>query len=316
MDSAELQKLAQHSRTMRETGIALLFASGILALFLFLPYPQQRAPDSVAITIATSTPPTAFETVSINAQAAIVYDVATGETLYAKNADAQLPLASLTKLLTVYAAFAEFSPNTLITIPTEVTLLEAPRAFNVGQTFTLTDLARLTLTASLNDGAAAIAINTAANGNRTQSAMLAGAAAALNLSQTYAINGSGLDVSTAISGGYGSAHDLAVLAGALVAQAPEVASATTKNVAQATSLGGTRFSVKNTDPIIGTIPRLLLSKTGYTDLAGGNLALVFDAGILHPIAVVVLGSSKKERFTDSAALVAATLAYFAGVPSL
>jgi len=68
--------------------------------------------------------------------------------------------------------------------------------------------------------------------------------------------------------------------------------------------------------MVGTIPRLLLSKTGYTDLAGGNLALVFDAGIMHPIAVIVLGSSKSARFTDGTALVAATLAHFAGVASL
>ena len=59
-----------------------------------------------------------------------------------------------------------------------------------------------------------------------------------------------------------------------------------------------------------------MSKTGFTDLAGGNLALVFDAGIEHPIAVVVLGSSKKERFTDASALVAAAFAHFAGVESL
>ena len=146
--------------------------------------------------------------------------------------------------------------------------------------------------------------------------MLAGAAAALDLSQTYAVNGSGLDVNTSVSGGYGSARDLAHLAGALTALSPSIAEATTQSIAKAVSEGGTSFSVKNTDPVITTIPRLLLSKTGYTDLAGGNLALVFDAGILHPIAVILLGSSKSARFTDGSALVAATLAHFAGVPSL
>ena len=315
MDSVELQKLAEHTRSMREAGIALLFASGILALFLLIPRTTSRS-ASPEITIATSTAPSAFSTVSVEAKAALVYDLATGETLYEKNADAQLPLASLTKLLTVYAALATLSPNTPISIPPEVALLEAPRAFLVGQIFSLSDLARLTLTASLNDGAAAIAVATAAQENRTQSEMLAGAAAALSLSQTYAVNGSGLDESTAVSGGYGSARDLARLSGALVTLAPDIAHATTLSSAQAVSEGGTNFSVKNTDPVIDTIPRLLLSKTGYTDLAGGNLVLIFDAGILHPIAVVVLGSSKKERFTDGTMLVAAALAHFAGVASL
>lgn len=315
MDSAELQKLAMTSRSTREAGVTLLFASGILALFLFLS-PTSTNPTPSAITIATSTIPSAFAQVSPEAKAAIVFDLATRETLYEKNADAQLPLASLTKLLTVYAALAELSPNTPITIPAEVARVDAPRAFNAGQIFSLSDLARLTLTASLNDGAAAIAFATAARENRSQSEMLAGAAAALDLAQTYAVNGSGLDMSTAVSGGYGSAYDLARLAGALVKQAPAVARATTESSAEATSAGGTHFSVKNTDPMVGVIPRLLLSKTGYTDLAGGNLALVFDAGIGHPIAVVVLGSSKQARFTDGTALVAATLAHFAGVSSL
>lgn len=314
MDSIELQKLAERTRSMREAGLALLFASGVLGLFLLIPH--TASPSPAAIAMATSTAPDAFAQVPIEAKAAIVYDLATGKTLYEKNADAQLPLASLTKLLTVYAAFALLSPNTPITIPADVTHLDAPHAFSAGQIFSLADLARLTLTASLNDGAAAIAEATAARENRSEIEMLAGAAAALNLSQTYAVNGNGLDVSTTLSGGYGSARDLARLAGALVKEAPTVAAATTKSSAQGVSAGGTSFSVKNTDPMVSTIPRLLLSKTGYTDLAGGNLALVFDAGIEHPIAIIVLGSSEKQRFTDGTALVAATLAHFAGVSSL
>lgn len=317
MQIAELQKIATRTRTMREAGIALLLASGVLALFLFIPLSGETTSEAQSpIVVASSTTPNAFASVPIEAKAAIVYDLATGKTLYAKNADAQLPLASLTKLLTVYAALSELSPDTNVTIPAGVTALSLPRAFTPGDTLTLSDLARITLTASLNDGAAAIADATAAQENRTTSAMLANAASALDLAQTYAVNGNGLDETTAISGGYGSAHDIAVLAGALVRTNPEIAAATTNPTAHAVSVQGRSFTVKNTDPVVGVIPHLLLSKTGYTDLAGGNLALVFDAGIQHPIAVVVLGSSEKARFTDGQALVAATLAHFANVESL
>jgi len=314
MNMPDLHKLAVQSRSMREAGITLLIASGILAIFILIS-PVSK-PASTVVTINTPPAPDAYANVSIDAKAAIVYDLATGQILYAKNAQAQLPLASLTKLLTVYAALAELSPETPIIIPADAATVDAPRAFSVGQTFLLSDLARLTLTGSLNDGAVAIADATAARENKTQTAMLAGAAAALSLSQTYALNGSGLDVNTAISGGYGSADDLARLAGALVEHASSIAAATTYSSSKASSQGGTSFTIKNTDPIIGTIPNLLLSKTGYTDLAGGNLAIVFDAAIEHPIAVVVLGSSKQGRFTDGATLVAATLAHFAGVSSL
>ncbi len=317
MDATELQKLAEKTRSTREIGIALVFASGILALILFISHASQKVQGTSEITVATRAVPDAFAQLpAIEASAAIVYDVATGETLYAKNADAQLPLASLTKLLTVYAALTKLSPETPITIPPSVANLDAPQTFSPGQTFALADLARLTLTASLNDGAVAIAEATATRENRDQTSMLAGAAASLGLLQTYAVNGSGLDVSEYISGGYGSARDLALLSGALVEKASAIAFATTERTAEAISLGGTHFSVKNTNLMVGNIPRLLLSKTGFTNLAGGNLALVFDAGIGHPVAVVVLGSTMKSRFTDSMALVAAALAHYAGVSSL
>lgn len=289
--------------------MTLLIACGILALFLFIPLGKKEIPSP--ITIDTPAAPDVFGSVPLEAKAAIVYDLATGETLYAKNAIAQLPLASLTKLLTVYMALRRLPSDTPITIPPAAAQLEAPRAFSTGQIFTLSDLARLTLTASLNDGAAAIAEAVAAHESRTQTEALAGAAAALNLSQTYAVNGSGLDVSAILSGGYGSAQDIALLAGALVAAAPAVTDATTKQSTTATSAGGTVFTVQNTDPIVDTIPHLLLSKTGYTSLADGNLVLVFDVGIGHPVAVVVLGSSKQARFTDASALVTATFAHFA-----
>jgi len=314
MNIADLQKLAAETRLSRETGMALLIASGLLAIFLFIPLAGQRTTEP-PVAVASSTPD-AFANVPVTAKAAVVYDLATGETLYARNADAQLPLASLTKLLTVYTALAELSPATPITVSANATAVEGSHVLREGQTFALGDLARLTLTASLNDGAVAMSEAAAAREGTTQAAALASAASALDLAQTYAVNGSGLDESTTVSGGYGSARDLAKLAGALVATAPAVALATTESSTQATSAGGTTLTVKNTDPMTGSLPRLLLSKTGYTELAGGNLALVFDAGINHPVAVVVLGSTQKERFTDGAALVAATLAHFAGVASL
>jgi len=52
-----------------------------------------------------------------------------------------------------------------------------------------------------------------------------------------------------------------------------------------------------------------LSQTGYTDLAGGNLIIAFDAGFDHPIVITVLGSTIDDRITDVEKLVWATLAY-------
>lgn len=316
----ELAELARRTKRLREAGVALVVSSLVLVAFLFIPpvaakhtpVAEQNAPaESEA---AEAEPP--FISAPVEAKAAIVYDLATGEILYEKNADAQLPLASLTKLLTVYAALEVLPAETMLTVSAGAAAQEAPRAFSPGATLTLANLARLTLTGSLNDGAAAI-IEAASNASgQSSAAALAAAASALGLAETYAINGSGLDHNTAVSGGYGSARDVARLTGALAAKAPAIALATTLPTASAISREGKRYEVKNTDPMIEAFPRLLLSKTGFTDLAGGNLALVFDAAIAHPIAVVVLGSSKEARFTDAAALVAATAAHFTGVSSL
>ncbi|HET9641706.1 MAG TPA: serine hydrolase [Candidatus Paceibacterota bacterium] len=314
MSSNELLELVRNSRNMRETGIALVLSSLMLALFLLFPL-MQKPPEPVAtIEAPATTTAAAFANATlVQAKAVIVYDLATGKILYEKNADTQLPLASLTKLLTVYAALAEMSPSTPVTVPASALTADYPRALNEGQTFTLGDIAKLTLTASLNDGAIAIAEATASREQKPAPEALASAAAALGLSQTYALNGSGLDVNSAVSGGYGSARDLAKLAGALVEKAPDIAYATTQAFTKAVSFGGTVLNVKNTDPMAITIPHLLLSKTGFTDLAGGNLVLVFDSAIRHAVAVVVLGSTKDQRFTDAARLVADTYAYFAGV---
>ncbi|MBI3020309.1 MAG: hypothetical protein HYY60_03235, partial [Parcubacteria group bacterium] len=46
-----------------------------------------------------------------------------------------------------------------------------------------------------------------------------------------------------------------------------------------------------------------------TDLAGGNLAIIFEAGPMYPVVVVVLGSSVEGRFDDVEKLVWASLDY-------
>lgn len=317
MEFVDLKKIADRRKAHKETLAALALVAAVFGVFLFLPFSFGTKPAAGAnIALATTTPPTTFLQVPLTARAAVVYDLTTGKELYAQNADAQLPLASLTKLLTVYAAFTHLAPSTAVSIPASVVNLTPPRLFSPGETFALSDLARITLTASLNDGAAAIALATAAREQVSTSQMLANAASGLDLAQTYAVNGNGLDMSTMISGGYGSAHDIAILAGALVDKAPSVAAATIESSASADSESGKHFTVHNTDPIVGNVPHLLLSKTGFTDLAGGNLALVFDVGLQHPVAVVVLGSTEKARFTDGMALVAATFAHFANQPSL
>jgi D-alanyl-D-alanine carboxypeptidase len=259
--------------------------------------------------------PDAYANISLIGKSAIVYDLTNGQTLYSQNSNASLPLASITKLLTMYAASSALFPASTVTMTSESLSQENDAGdigFKVGESFSFEDLARLTLAASSNAGAEAIAEAADAQKGTDTTTLQSGAASQLSLAQTHASNASGLDVSTEVSGGYGSARDIAVLAGALLQKDPLIARATTQPSISATSQKGVVHSFSNTDIDVTHFPNLLLSKTGYTDLAGGNLVIVYDAGINHPIAIVVLGSTESGRFTDMRKLVQATLAHFGG----
>ena len=58
------------------------------------------------------------------------------------------------------------------------------------------------------------------------------------------------------------------------------------------------------------------SKTGFTDLAGGNLVIVVDIGIDHPVIIAVLGSTYDGRFVDVEALIGASVDAIATPTSL
>jgi D-alanyl-D-alanine carboxypeptidase len=250
-----------------------------------------------------------------SAKAAIVYDLTNGQTLYAQNAYTPLPLASITKLLTVYAASNVLQPNSVVTM-TPLALAQDGNAADVGfrdgETFNFEDIARLTLAASSNVGAEAIAEAADSAENTDTASLLSTAAQQAGLAQIQALNATGLDKSATVSESYGSAHDVAVLAAELLKKDPQIAAATTQSSISITSLEGTPHRFANTNVYLRKYPGLLLSKTGYTNLAGGNLVIVSDLGTNHPVAIVVLGSTKNGRFTDVSQLMAATLAHFGG----
>ncbi|MBP6868816.1 MAG: D-alanyl-D-alanine carboxypeptidase [Candidatus Pacebacteria bacterium] len=292
-----------------QAGAAIIVLSIILGILtLFFPI-VQKPPSQTAVLPTFSSE--RLSSVRVTAKAAIVYDLTTGETLYEKNAEAQLPLASLTKLLTVYAALGAIPKETRITISDSALAVEGESGLALGESFTFERLAKLALVASSNDAAAAIAETASTKKGVAKAALMGSAITAAKLTQTYAVNGTGLDESTNVSGAYGSARDVALLSGALLAAAPELASATVSNSVSVYSEEGALHTLQNTNQHVSSQPGTLLSKTGFTDLAGGNLAVVFDASFNHPIAVVVLGSTKEGRFSDVEALMDATLDGFA-----
>lgn len=252
--------------------------------------------------------------VNITAKSAYVYDVSSRRVLYRKNELEQLPLASLTKLMMALTASDLFPASSEIKIKKEFLAEEGDNGLLADESWKLSDLLDFSLVVSSNDGARSVAsvigamqLNTEDYnlGRKEFINMMNRKAQELGLSQTYYINESGLDVGST-SGGYGTAIDVANLLRYILEKKPELLEATRyKNLTIDSE--DKSHKAENTNKEVQEIPGLMASKTGYTDLAGGNLAVAFDSSMGRPIIVVVLGSTEQGRFKDIKTLVDASL---------
>jgi D-alanyl-D-alanine carboxypeptidase (penicillin-binding protein 5/6) len=240
---------------------------------------------------------------AIIAKAAIVLDPATGQVLFSKNGEVSLPLASLTKLMTAETVLSVEKDNASVTITPDDLKPEGDWGFKVGETWSLGQLLKFGLVASSNDAMAAAAASAGPqiidDMNKT--------AANLGLTQTYFLNPTGLDLDPSTPGAYGSAHDVARLASVFLKNYPELFESTTHASVTIVSASST-LEAASTDVPLLTIPGLIAAKTGYTDLAGGNLVAVFETDINHPLIAVVLGSTRDGRFSDTKTLIDAARA--------
>ena len=250
------------------------------------------------------------------AKSAYVFDIKENKVLYKKNEFIQLPLASLTKLMMALTASRLFPVNSKVIIKKEFLSAEGDSGLFADESWRLSDLLDFSLMVSSNDGARSIASVVGAFDLKTEDYILGRRdfitkmnllAKELDLKQTYFTNESGLDVG-GVSGGYGSAIDVANLMKYILKNYPDILEATKYQSLEILSLTKIH-KAENTNIDINKIPNLIASKTGYTDMAGGNLAVAFDASIGRPVIVVVLGSSVDGRFNDVSALVKASLEY-------
>lgn len=248
-----------------------------------------------------------FSEVSIVGKAAYVWDIQSQRALYKKESSKQLPLASVTKLMTALVAHELLTEQSDITISDQAIRQDGDSGLLRGETFERVTLSDLVLMSSSNDGAYAIA---ATAGGLLQEDDAANAfvhamnirAKELHLHDTYFRNPTGLDVSKTEGGAYGSAKDIAFLMEYIVVHQPDLMASTQEDQTRVYSQDGIYHDAVNTNYYIDDIPGIIGSKTGYTDLAGGNLVIAFDAGLNRPIIISVLGSTRQERFTDVMAL--------------
>jgi D-alanyl-D-alanine carboxypeptidase len=235
-----------------------------------------------------------FNDVEIEAKAYVVYDLVEGRVIAGRNENETLPLASITKVMTAVTALLHLPKNQSVVITPDIIDGSYDLGLKNKQVWELGELLKYVLIFSSNDGAEAIA---KVYGGRDKFVDQMNAdAEALGFKFIFT-DPSGLDHGNSL-GGKGSALDAAKLLGIAKREFPDILDATTKK-RQSVYAGNTKLTgVPNTNQSIEELFGAEGSKTGFTDLAGGNLGVIVDVSLGRPVAIVVLGSSREGRFKD------------------
>lgn len=318
VDSEHLEPILEnptpaHIPVLRQLGIAMFLLAFVFStsyagtLFALMAPQEETAEVAVSAKLADSTTATSyvnpFDDVKVTARSAFVWDVQAQRALFTKNADEPLPLASIAKLMTALVAYELLDDESLVNISIDAIRIDGDSGLKSGENFSLKDLTDMVLVASSNDGAAALGEAAGRTvGSSDPDAVFVHAmnlrASELGLTNTRFKNATGLDISATEAGAYSSARDVAFLLEYIISKYPNVTSLTTEKSTRVFNGAGEYHEVENTNAIVSQIDGLLASKTGYTELAGGNLTIAFEAGLNRPIIVVVLGSTFNDRFSD------------------
>lgn len=236
----------------------------------------------------------AFSNIAIRGKSYVVYDIVDKKIISAKNADTVLPLASITKVMTTVTARMHNSNKKQITVASGSMEGDYDLGLKKGQVWNLDEILKYTLVFSSNDAAQAIADGLGGRNFFVSQMNTDAVGLGLDLHFTHP---AGSDENGKV-GGLGSALSVAKLIAVARREFPEIVEATTKTRTTVTASTGKIIGIPNTNQNVYDFSGLELSKTGFTDMAGGNLVVVVDISLGHPVAIVVLGSTREERFSD------------------
>jgi serine-type D-Ala-D-Ala carboxypeptidase (penicillin-binding protein 5/6) len=228
------------------------------------------------------------------ARSYLVVNAATGEVIASRDARACVPIASITKLMTVLVALERARTGSQIVVDPQADAVgESTVNLQPGERLPLSDLIKAALIQSANDAAYAIAAGVGRGNVPSFVAAMNAKAAQLGLSDTHFVRPDGLDA----AGHYSSAWDVTTLARAAMRR-PFVRSV----VRERTDViaGGRELATWN--DLLGSFPGLLGVKTGHTGDAGWcEVAAARGRGVT--IYATILGSpTRARRNSDLAAL--------------
>lgn len=197
----------------------------------------------------------------VSARAAVVMEAESGETLWEKNADEPMLIASTTKIMTALIVLENCDLDAQVTVDAAWTGIEGSSMYlKPGQKLTVRDLLYGLMLASGNDAAVALACVTAGS-VEAFARLMNEKAAVLGCENTHFANANGLDDPEH----YASARDLALITReALKYDAfRQIVSTTAKTVGENTYANHNRL-LRECEGVFGV-------KTGYTMAAGRTL---------------------------------------------
>lgn len=266
--------------------------------------PPAEPPAAVAQAAAPAeVPPAQQLRLPVNAKHVVVIDDATGKVLMARDADAVVPIASLTKLLTAMVVLdAKQDPGEKLRITSDDvdTLKHSRSKVRVGTQMSRQAALEMALLSSENRAASALARNFPGGEAGFVKAVNA-KVRALGLRHTSIEEATGLSPANT-----STATEMAVITAA-AARYGEIERITSARKAKATVDGRTR-ELRNTNRLVGAKGwNIRVSKTGYTEEAGRCLAMRILNG-KRPVTVVLLDADGSANRLRDAALIRKSLA--------
>jgi serine-type D-Ala-D-Ala carboxypeptidase (penicillin-binding protein 5/6) len=255
--------------------------------------------------VAAPGPASATPVPPVTAHAYLVVDARTGEVLASSHAHEHLPIASITKLMTVHLALQRHRLTDMVTVdPRAAAVGESTAELEPGERLTVRDLVKAALIQSANDAADALALADAPS-FQAYAALMNAEAAKLGLHDSHFVRPDGLDA----PGEYSSAADATRLA-RIVMRTRFVRD--TVREATDTIAGGR--TLHTWDDLLSIFPETIGVKTGHTDAAGWcQVAAAREPGVT--VYATLLGSpSRTERNTDLESLLVWGLGQFRVLP--
>lgn len=258
-------------------------------------FPNTYMLKKIVAVLLSSFTVAAFAAVPLGSQSVLVVEDGTGKVLLEKNANAQVPIASLTKLMTAMVVLdAKPDMNEKIEIDrADVDMLKhSASRVPVGAELSRSDVLQLALMSSDNRAAASLG-RTYPGGLPAFRMAVRSKIKALGLTQTVIEEPTGLSPHN-----MSTATDLVKIATAASAY-PEIRRITT-DTKDIINIKGRKVEYHNTNRLVGAKGwDVGLSKTGYTEEAGRCLIMRFKSGGKDNTLVLLNAKANSARQMDA-----------------